>query len=231
MLPIDEADRLQALITGEQRPETGFEKHFMRVVRGEAIPCSAKERVWYEFWQLNKSKSPEKCKSDDDVKNAIPARKVLSNGWMFLLARHKQAGLILFDKAHQDGCPAGLLRVFVLARLGTTEFAREEFKKHLSSPVSDNEFVNLVTAYNEFKRKQGLPLKASPDVAHANFLLMRGLPEYGVRPREEAKVHRVTKCWNCKEELDNNVDIECTNCNWIICKCGACGCGRETKEH
>lgn len=231
MLSIDEANRLKALITGSRPPEAGLEKHFMRVLRGEAMPCTAKELEWYEFWRLNQSTPPETHKPSSDVLNAMPARKVLSNGWMFLLARHSQVGLILLDKAHQDGCAAGLLKAFVLARLGTSQFEREEFKKHLSSSVSDNEFVNLVTAYNEFKRKQGFPLKASPDVAHVNFLLKRGLPYYGVRPREDVKVHRVTMCWNCKEELDNNVDIECNNCGWIICTCGACGCGRKTKKH
>jgi hypothetical protein len=25
--------------------------------------------------------------------------------------------------------------------------------------------------------------------------------------------------------LDNAVDVECVACDWIICVCGACGCG------
>lgn len=39
------------------------------------------------------------------------------------------------------------------------------------------------------------------------------------------KKHRVTHCYNCKANLNNDVDIECNVCRWIICACGACGCG------
>jgi hypothetical protein len=37
--------------------------------------------------------------------------------------------------------------------------------------------------------------------------------------------HRITHCWFCKKELDNAIDIECSACGWILCQCGACGCG------
>lgn len=37
--------------------------------------------------------------------------------------------------------------------------------------------------------------------------------------------HRITHCYNCKHELNNKFDLECVACRWIICNCGACGCG------
>ena len=37
--------------------------------------------------------------------------------------------------------------------------------------------------------------------------------------------HRTTHCYQCKDELDNSIHLECNICHWIICKCGACGCG------
>jgi hypothetical protein len=35
--------------------------------------------------------------------------------------------------------------------------------------------------------------------------------------------HRTSRCWQCKERVDNQFDEECDNCGWIICSsCGAC---------
>jgi hypothetical protein len=36
---------------------------------------------------------------------------------------------------------------------------------------------------------------------------------------------RVAHCWFCKAYLNNAVNYECVACNWILCACGACGCG------
>ena len=60
---------------------------------------------------------------------------------------------------------------------------------------------------------------------HQNFLKNRGLQYHGVAAKNLNKFHRVTHCYNCKDSLDNEIDSECTACRWIICECGACGCG------
>lgn len=40
---------------------------------------------------------------------------------------------------------------------------------------------------------------------------------------DRSRCHRVTHCWNCRNPLDNEYDIECRKCGWIICPtCGAC---------
>jgi hypothetical protein len=41
------------------------------------------------------------------------------------------------------------------------------------------------------------------------------------------KTHRSTHCYRCKEDLDSSLHVECNSCNWLICYCGACGCGYE----
>lgn len=46
MLAEEERRRLFALVDGSEQPNTGFELHFMRVIRGDAHPCSPKEREW-----------------------------------------------------------------------------------------------------------------------------------------------------------------------------------------
>lgn len=155
------------------------------------------------------------------------ARRVSTNGWLFWLAQHAKLGLVLLDEAVQDGVADGMLRAFVLAARKTADYERQDFKEQLSSNVSDQEFVQLVGPYNDFKVYNRLPLKAPPEVAHANFLRHRGLPDYGVRKKNPGKIHRVTHCWSCKNPLDNKVDIECVECGWIVCTCGACGCSRQ----
>lgn len=58
---------------------------------------------------------------------------------------------------------------------------------------------------------------------HKKFLQAKGLPYGGAR--QNTKSHRVAHCYNCKRHLDNAFNTECINCTWIICSCGACGCG------
>lgn len=60
---------------------------------------------------------------------------------------------------------------------------------------------------------------------HREHLISLGVGYLGVSSISPVRKHRVTHCYNCKEELDNETDIECNVCGWIICSCGACGCG------
>lgn len=38
---------------------------------------------------------------------------------------------------------------------------------------------------------------------------------------------RATHCWNCKENINTDGGLLCSQCKWIKCECGACGCGWE----
>jgi|AntRauTorckE6833_2_1112554.scaffolds.fasta_scaffold08352_4 hypothetical protein len=38
---------------------------------------------------------------------------------------------------------------------------------------------------------------------------------------------RVTHCYSCKHGLDSRKAEKCSKCGWIMCNCGACGCGYE----
>ena len=88
------------------------------------------------------------------------ARRVSTNGWLFWLGRHPKLGLVLLDEAIQGGVAEGMLRAFVLSSRNTAELERTDFKSQLSSEVSDQEFVQLVGAYNGFKTSRGMALKA-----------------------------------------------------------------------
>ena len=42
---------------------------------------------------------------------------------------------------------------------------------------------------------------------------------------DTSKKYRHTHCYSCKSNLDSEPFKECCACGWIICSCGACGCG------
>ncbi len=58
---------------------------------------------------------------------------------------------------------------------------------------------------------------------HEDFLSSKGLKSAGLKRTN--RQHRVTQCYHCQEGLDNSIQAECGNCGWIVCSCGACGCG------
>lgn len=47
----------------------------------------------------------------------------------------------------------------------------------------------------------------------------------GVRLAQRGHRKRVTHCYSCRSALDNSINLECKACGWILCSCGACGCG------
>jgi hypothetical protein len=38
---------------------------------------------------------------------------------------------------------------------------------------------------------------------------------------------RVTHCFACKSHLDSRLQLECSECGWIVCQCGACECSKD----
>jgi hypothetical protein len=60
---------------------------------------------------------------------------------------------------------------------------------------------------------------------HAEFLARLGKAPAGLRPRSIDLPSRHTHCYSCRESLSSSVDLECIACGWILCQCGACGCG------
>lgn len=59
--------------------------------------------------------------------------------------------------------------------------------------------------------------------AHRHFVENLGIPYSGTSTSSRAR--RITHCYSCKNNLDNAIDTECNACHWIVCSCGACGCG------
>jgi len=85
------------------------------------------------------------------------------------------------------------------------------------SSISD--VISKIKALIDEDEKEKLPER------HKSRIEKIGLPYHGIR-QSSASSHRITHCYACKSTLDNDVDIECVACGWIICGgCAACGCG------
>ena len=63
---------------------------------------------------------------------------------------------------------------------------------------------------------------------HKRFLKEKGIsnPERASTfyPNDKRK-KRTTHCYDCKDPLNSFDDLSCKACKWILCSCGACGCG------
>jgi len=59
---------------------------------------------------------------------------------------------------------------------------------------------------------------------HAAFIAPFRRPAAPDRAR--VSVSRRSYCWKCKEAVSSSANKQCEDCGWLICSCGACGCGR-----
>jgi hypothetical protein len=82
----------------------------------------------------------------------------------------------------------------------------------------------LIASAVNLETLEGLALEER----HKAILSSYGLEWKGVSPAAPESIRRtrrITKCWLCKGQLDSAVDLNCNACGWLLCHCGACGCG------
>lgn len=109
---------------------------------------------------------------------------------------------------------------FVLQETSEIENRNSELiKKEIERKKQVEEQVELIRLKTAEKYKEHVIEK------HKTQLQKIGVEYKGVKISNEKKPRRTTHCYACKSNLDNYFDIECQVCKWIICDCGACGCG------
>lgn len=131
---------------------------------------------------------------------------------------------VKFNTAQFSGVPT--------TTFGDPKLIIEHYDKIRKDKVAlENEKQNLIKSHKDEQErliniKTNLPQLSKLEelrLAHDRFLLGVGKRNLGLQ--YSYKIHRVTHCYACKKPLDNSIDLECVACGWIICKCGACGCG------
>lgn len=65
--------------------------------------------------------------------------------------------------------------------------------------------------------------------AHAQHLQKQGIPPPTPSIIQHSGPVRDTQCWNCSAGLHSDDDMACAICKWLLCDCGACGCGYKFK--
>jgi hypothetical protein len=63
--------RFIQLVSGKREPESGMEKHFLKVIKGEAFPCTKEEKEWFQLWKdlkENTSTIESISKKPDEIK-------------------------------------------------------------------------------------------------------------------------------------------------------------------
>lgn len=125
-------------------------------------------------------------------------------------------------------------------------YARNFARKRLRPAKDVSAFDSTISRYLEWSRSRdpitedlrirawgqapfyGVPKDFLSEITlkgkHEIILSGLGISYQGTRPTIKAKP-RTAHCWLCRTALDNSIDIECVACGWILCACGACGCG------
>lgn len=145
-------------------------------------------------------------------------------------------GSIVFDDSIQLNDESVLL--FVLEENDVKKYLANEVRPMLRKETDEEKIKKLEQKYESWRKFYSSKLKRlasekpysfqevkdKAEAEHKKRLEMLGLPYKGVN-LHSTKKHRATHCYACREDLDSAIDLECVACGWILCKCGACGCG------
>lgn len=163
--------------------------------------------------------------------------------WIIILENEKR------DKgAAYNTYIAATKQRFALAHEEAVELLKQNQWREILKTLDHQIFFSIWMDWREYRKPIESQQKAELDAARTilleiyNFIPQldvqdmhriqsqaAGVRYLGVRHPEETEKtrwHRKSYCWNCRRGLDNYRDYECLSCNWILCSCGACECGR-----
>ena len=165
-----------------------------------------------------------------------------SNLWVGAFVRN--GALVLFDPKLQAAKNAWV-NLYSVSANEIRPYERSIVRQKIRH-ASPSEYDIAVKAYTEWSQKDNgafvageLKAKAKKEISlissspaddnlirrerHQEFLENLGLT--GNAKTVEARTNRAANCYSCKCSLSSKSNLECSNCSWLICKCGACGCG------
>ena len=127
-----------------------------------------------------------------------------------------------------------MIYAFWLGNLTMREYPKSQIKGSLVT-LKDHRRKTAVDAYLNWKKTYGadfVEAQRNPAEAirkktiarHRERMEELGAPYLGVQTGK-FRAYRSTHCYACKRGLSTGSDLECSACNWLLCTCGACGCG------
>lgn len=121
-------------------------------------------------------------------------------------------------------------RKFVQSEFSSHEVRRAEFEAILHKFVQDEIEAIAAKRLAASQAREAIRLerqRAAFIQSREQFFQRLGMENPGTRPIGVQRYRRITHCYHCKSPLDNAMDAECVACGWIVCTCGACGCGYQ----
>jgi hypothetical protein len=136
----------------------------------------------------------------------------------FWVGRHESHGLVVVPKSSVSSNRASFDVYFV--EQDRVAACNPEIMRRFTtgSGVSPDEANGALQAFLTVRNRE-------LEEKNRSFLERNGKVFAGTRPRSQTLRSRVTHCFACREHLDSTINLECIACGWILCQCGACGCG------
>lgn len=140
----------------------------------------------------------------------------------------------------------GLIKETNINIITAIDKAYSDWLKFYSSRLENDSGASIIKYYEnlyEHKRCRDLIKRLNPEAAEimkvefqnkkireksesAHKLRIKGLGlEYKGIKENSNKRHRTANCYSCNAYLENSIQLECNICYWMLCACGACGCG------
>jgi hypothetical protein len=150
-------------------------------------------------------------------------------------------GIFVFDPSIQADGSSEYVLLYEVNQAWLVQIAKDLARRSLK-PCRGNSPTELRAAVLAFlhrdeliaqrKEKERLTHeiaeRAELERKHKEFLKSRGLTAHMVKMDH---IHRrVTHCYCCAAPLDSERDWGCSVCRWILCGCGACGCGYQRSD-
>lgn len=135
------------------------------------------------------------------------------------------------DMPHEDNA---MVYAFYVSKTEMREYPKAQVKTMLTT-LRDERREKAIDSYTGWKLVHGASfLQEQKDIKenrrneaiakHMAYVKEHGANYEGIRDGS-SRTHRTTHCYECKQPLESSLHVECNSCNWLICYCGACGCG------
>lgn len=137
--------------------------------------------------------------------------------------------VVVFDPQAQKRSEPDWVYLWSCETQQTDRYAKDILKKAIRSMTVADEAKSVIDRYLSIRDAQRKLVQDKAVFNHREFMARLGFTYIGTRSATARSPHfvRTPWCWNCKSDLDNRIQLECQKCGWILCECGACGCGRN----
>ena len=124
-------------------------------------------------------------------------------------------------------------RFYVLVSVDGNNFRRCKAREWIDTfhsiskyPQEDGSQFSEYTVRQSYTQNRDRVIELFYTAVHISHLERFQIPfSSPVLRRARVPGTREAHCWSCRSKINNRLYLECSICSWIVCPCGACGCG------